>query len=92
MGSLHAWDRTNVRIRTELPETESQWLEMTGLVRSSAQTMQPQTKRNADNPQQTSVVANHGKHRCASRHRNGTSHSPFHQESLREPSWICDYE
>lgn len=27
---MHAWDRTNVLIRTELIESESQWLELTG--------------------------------------------------------------
>ena len=30
----------------ESPETEGQWLETTGLVRSSVQTMQAQIKRN----------------------------------------------
>jgi hypothetical protein len=37
---------------------------MTNLVRSSVQTMQAQIKRNASDPQQTSVIRSRGKSLC----------------------------
>jgi len=46
--------------------------------------MQTQIKRNASDPQQTSVVGIRGKHRCAPQLRNGWSNSRPEQDGPSE--------